>query len=214
MNTNHISGSSAAEVAVPKPRSGRKKKITLVVLIILLAAVAASGFYVAQKKHLFNLKPANKQAIQPAGREVPASLTDAEKYGYADLHDKTVSYLKPESIPDIFPKDFPWEKNARILNNYMQPKDTAGQFTRAFVSQKTAEENFTLFQKYFKDNGWKVLNSYDQKDIKLLTVKKDQFTANVSINSGQTPGILSVVEASIIVPILPSNQKSNNFFKK
>jgi hypothetical protein len=72
----------------------------------------------------------------------------------------SVGYIKTnlpaDKLPDAFPKNFIQEKNAIVLDNFSYEQNGKIQGTRKILSQKSVNENYNLYSKYFTDSGWKV----------------------------------------------------------
>jgi len=93
-------------------------------------------------------------------------------------------------LPDTFPSDIPIEKGAKITSNYNGTlSDGSFQGTLVFKSAKSVDDNYTLYQNYFKSHNWIVSGGpslQDQGNGKTLLATKDYFQAQVTINSVPT----------------------------
>lgn len=68
-----------------------------------------------------------------------------------------VTDVKPETSPEFFPKDMPSEPGATVVKNYNTSTPDGRKIgTRVYVTAKTVDDNYSLFQDYFKNAGWQV----------------------------------------------------------
>lgn len=92
--------------------------------------------------------------------------------------------MEDAQVPGGFPANLPWESGAKVLQNF-QAKDPSGntaQSFRAFISDKSLADNFALYQKYLKDNGWTTVSSLDQTALKRLSATKGSSRLEITIS--------------------------------
>lgn len=145
------------------------KKI-FVTLFILAAIVAV----------ILGIKQSKQQ--KPVVKNEPKKEEQAKPKVMPDLG-KTIE-VAPEKLPLNFPADFPSEKGAEIVNNSIyspNDKTQASQSTREYLSAKTPQENFNLYQTYLKKNKWEIAGSLDKPDTKILNAQKGEFRLNIHL---------------------------------
>lgn len=84
--------------------------------------------------------------------------------------------------PRGFPADLPMEESALIMDNYILKTGKTQQSVRKFISRKSVEENFELYQNYLKNNNWPVVNSTETPDLKALVASKQELNGGLRIN--------------------------------
>lgn len=100
------------------------------------------------------------------------------------------SELPVDQVPQLFPKDVPIEKGAKITQNYNATSpDGRFQATRTFETKKDLSESFKIYEDYFKKNGWEVQASLDQENYKMLYAYKNKGFMQVSMNNNTTSGV-------------------------
>jgi hypothetical protein len=145
-------------------------------LIILLLVVLVIIILILPKQWATKKLPAS----QPANKT--ATTTEAGvKANVPSL--VPVTTLAPAQVPKAMPSNLPFEKGAQILQNFEIKDPTTGktQSTRAYISGKTIDQNFTLYQKYLKDNGWTVTSSLSQPAINNLSATKAGARLDITI---------------------------------
>ena len=109
-----------------------------------------------------------------------------------------VTAVPGAQVPAGLPDNLPWEKGAAILQNFTATDPATGnvQATRVYQSAKTPDDNFTVYQKYLKDNGWTVSSSINQPNIKNLSAAKA--SAHLDITITKTPDNKVTVNVSFV----------------
>lgn len=159
-----------------------KKSFSFIVLIIFV---------------LFIVVFSMKVGVKDADKEV-------EEIKIGDLQEK----IDIRELPGDLPKDLPVEADAFIIRNEIVHYNKSNEVhsTRVYVSEKSTEENFLLFEKYLNNNGWKILAKLDQPDLKYLVAQNNKMEGvlqfNISLNSitGQV-----IVETSFIKKTAPES---------
>lgn len=97
-------------------------------------------------------------------------------------------------LPELFPKDIPIEKDAKITQNYNATSpDGRFQATRAFETKKTLDENLKIYQDYFKKNKWEVQSTLDtDANYKMIFAVKLPYQVQISMNKNTTTGVKTV----------------------
>ncbi len=96
-------------------------------------------------------------------------------------------------IPDKIPASFPFEAGALITQNYtVVTDDGRSQATRVFETKKTLAENYTFYENYFKQNGWTIVSTLDQPQLKSIAATKDKILAQVTITENSVNKTRSV----------------------
>lgn len=137
-----------------------------VALIIILVLIWVSG-RLAHKR--------NPAGQQPAQENNKATSTVA---AMPDLQS-----VPANNVPAGFPSGIPWEKNAAVLQNFTakDPQTGKTQSTRVYISGKTMDENFAIYQKYLQNGGWIISSSIDQPAVKNLDAGKDGARFDITI---------------------------------
>jgi len=164
-----------------------RKHIWIFAAIAILAVAAA----VATRY----LPAGNKKLADSSGNEV--AKLPPEKASPA-IDSKSIA---PEQTPDLFPKDMPIEKGAKVISNYNATiADGRYQGTKVFQTSNSVDENYALYENYFKTHGWTVSGgpALDQKiQAKILLATKDSFQAQVILGPDQTTKV-NTVSISIV----------------
>jgi galactitol-specific phosphotransferase system IIB component len=86
-------------------------------------------------------------------------------------------------VPQGLPDNIPWESDATVLQNFTAKDSATGktQSTRVYVSSKTLDANFTIYQKYLQDNGWTVNSTVNQPAVKNLSATKSGARLDITI---------------------------------
>lgn len=147
----------------------QKKYAVIIALVILAAAVVA----VSRSGSFKKLMPGPKDKL--SGEQQPAPPPPE------------ITQVPDNQLPQGLPKSLPLEPGAEILENstIRQPGSGKTQATRVYVSGKTSEQNYSLFEKYLKDNGWQVLSSANYAETKSFSATKG--TARLDIIVGSNP---------------------------
>lgn len=89
--------------------------------------------------------------------------------------------LPVSQTPAKFPAEVPIEKGAKILQNYNISDADSLQATRVFETTKSLDENFNLYKEFFTKNGWTIINTLNQPQLKVISATKEDFHAQVTI---------------------------------
>ncbi len=113
-----------------------------------------------------------------------------------------VTDVASSQSPNLFPKDLPMESGSQIVKNYNTSTAegrTIG--TRVFVTAKTIDENYKIYESYFKQKGWTVTAAPAVKGntSKTMIATKDNMQAQVTI--GDDP----VAKAKTVAIIITQN---------
>jgi hypothetical protein len=86
-------------------------------------------------------------------------------------------------VPQGLPNNIPWESGAAVLQNFTAKDPSTGktQSTRVYVSGKTLDANFSIYQKYLQDNGWTVSSTVNQPAVKNLSATKSGARLDITI---------------------------------
>jgi hypothetical protein len=144
----------------------KNKKTGLIVLLVLLAAAAVGAYF------YFN------QNNKPAPTNQPEATKPADTKTL-DVTTKTVPYDK---LPDQFPPDIPLEKGATVTANYnATTPDGRFQATRTFITAKTLDENYKIYQQAFAKNGWKIVSQGGKDPSWFILAQRNNITALTAI---------------------------------
>jgi hypothetical protein len=160
------------------------KKSLIVIVVLILVIVGFLGF-ARYKKLKKQTAPNNTRAIVEQKRLPPTKVEIKE--------------LSQAETPAGFLKDFPFESGAQIIKNYQAQTETGTQFTRNFYSQKSPDDNFKLYEKYFSEKKWNILLSinYPNNPVKSLSVKDLEGNAyDISISKDKG-SLKTIVNASV-----------------
>jgi len=97
-----------------------------------------------------------------------------------------VTEVSENTAPEFFPKDMPSESGATVVKNYNTTTPDGRQLgTRVYVTAKTVDENYKIFQTYFEKAGWTVTAAPAVKgsDSKTLLATKGSMQAQVTIGN-------------------------------
>ncbi len=111
--------------------------------------------------------------------------------------------LDSSLVPPAFPTDLPLEQGILLENKVSENQvpntgtfeiNAETQSVRKFLSDKSVEENFALYEEYFAQQGWEVVNRLDEPDIKVLMAKKSglEKLLKVTISKNALTGDVSV----------------------
>jgi len=151
----------------------------LIIIFLIFDIILISSSY----KKLLNIRQAPKtQNLQQAETD-KSPLTQIETSKY----------------PDYIPKNIPWEQNAVVLNNYEFPDKTGTQYSRKYLSQKTLEENVSIYQKYLADSKWQITTDTNQADFRMFAATKPDLLGRLVITIAKSHVLGGVtVEVSFI----------------
>lgn len=103
-----------------------------------------------------------------------------------------VNKVDSSKLPTMFPADIPLEEGAEVDQNYNATSDDGGtQATRSFVTQKSFDENITIYKEYMQKNGW---------DIQIS--KAPDETSRVLV------GMKGLSQLQVSMAIVPASQKN------
>lgn len=163
-----------------------KNKILVILLVVL--AVVAVGYLVFSSNKQIAQAPikspdqANKNLVQPGVKtnEPVASTGQPEK---AKVDVPTVEMVAKNELPKGFPGDIPLEAGAEITLNLNTINPIGGSLAvREFISAKTVAENYALYQKALKENGWKITSAQENTPLgNLIDAEKDKNKLNIRI---------------------------------
>lgn len=144
----------------------KKTRGPLLILFLLIAAVVAAKF-------VYKKQP----AVQS---EQPKTESRQPSTGSSSV---AVSPVPSAEVPQGLPDSIPWESGATILQNFTTKDSATGktQSTRVYVSSKTLDANFTIYQKYLQDNGWTINTSVNQPAVKNLSAAKSGARLDITI---------------------------------
>jgi hypothetical protein len=165
-----------------------KKYLVVVLLVILVIVVLALAWKSSKQNAGTGAKPvANSQNSQTQTPKAPSPLA------------LSAATVPSAQIPAGMPANLPFENNAKILSNFTIKNPDTGktQATRTYVSQKTIDENFAIYQKYLQDNGWTITSSLSKPSVKSLDSAKGATNLNVVIgqdSKGQVSVMVTYIE--------------------
>lgn len=151
------------------------KKIAItVVIVVALAVIAAMAVKISKR-------PSSKAPASQAGQQGSQPM-------------KVVQTDVPVTkTPDSFPVNIPMEKDAKITQNYnAKAENGLYQATRVFESVKSLDENFKIYSDYINSNGWKLVSSLNQENLKALAAQKDKGNLQVTLNENSQTHIKTV----------------------
>ncbi|QQS22838.1 hypothetical protein IPM19_04405 [bacterium] len=89
-------------------------------------------------------------------------------------------------LPDKFPEDIPLETDAKITQNYNSTTPEGHfQATRTFETQLTLAENYGIYEKFLKDNGWTIIATTNDPGYKMIAGSKDKQNIQVTIDENK-----------------------------
>jgi len=142
--------------------------IVVVALVLVLAAFMVRYFMGQHRQQpvsqpqVFNPKP---------GQSLPVVKNDVPK----------------NVAPQGFPADIPIESGATITQNYNATAPNGMfQATREFQTKQSLGQNFALYSNYFASSGWKITNSLNLANVKILNAKKGNANLQITIFQNTT----------------------------
>lgn len=143
------------------------KKYWMPLLILVLLAIIVVAAKVLPKRQAVTNNPAQPSAAAKA----PAPSMPQ------------VVVVPVAQVPPGLPNNLPWEKGAVVLQNFTVKDPVTGktQSTRVYVSAKTLDNNFTIYQNYLQQNGWTVVSSINQPTVKNLSAAKAGARLDITI---------------------------------
>ncbi len=94
-----------------------------------------------------------------------------------------VTSVPKDKLPEQFPSGITLEAGAEVTLNY-NATNSAGNFqaSREFISKKSASENFALYQKILKNDGWTITSTQENVAAgDLIFATKGANTLNIRI---------------------------------
>jgi hypothetical protein len=157
-----------------------QKKYLIILLVVVLLIIIV--IILPKSKTVNNNKPAQKQTVATTPEKAAIdAIGKASAPSFAPM-----TAIPPAQVPQAMPKNLPFETGAKILQNF-EIKDPSGktQSTRSYVSQKTIDDNYAIYQKYIKDNAWTVVSGLSQPTVKNIDATKA--SARLDITISQNP---------------------------
>ena len=148
-----------------------EKKIWIPLLVLVLLVVAVVGAKFVYKK-------------QPAAQSgQPKTESQQPSTGPSSV---AVNPVPSAEVPQGLPDNIPWESDAAVLQNFTAKDSATGktQSTRVYVSSKTLDANFVIYQKYLQDNGWTVNSTVNQAAVKNLSATKSGARLDITLAKG------------------------------
>jgi hypothetical protein len=121
------------------------------------------------------------------------------KRGQNVLEEKNIverQVLPNEQLPGEFPKDFPLESGAQIMQNQNVTVAGKTQGRRQFVSAKSLDENYQIYKNYMKQTGWEIISDVNEATLKSLIGRQGNQILTVSIGKNSTSGQV-IVNAAV-----------------
>lgn len=113
----------------------------------------------------------------------------------------TIEYVVGK-LPAGLPENLPLEDGVVLARNenITTPDSKEVQGVRIYYSKKTVSQNFEIYKKYLKENGWLVMVEQNSKDFALLLAEKEGDKGNfkISISKNSITGDVSV-EINMVV---------------
>lgn len=180
----------------PKSTSNKKWFIAILLIVVLISAY----FVLAA----FNILPSLTGFFQ----KQTGKTGDNSKPSVPIATSTEITTLPADNISAMFGKNFPWEKNAQLLENYIAPAGSnQQQASRQYVSQKTMDQNFQIFKTYLSGNGWHIVTSLDTDNLKTIVAADKSNTTRINLNISQnTVNKQVVVDATVVYLVLAPSQ--------
>ena len=174
LETNSLNNQNINSQIPPEPLKPKSKVwvIWVCALILILLAGAAVYLYFAKKSIFSVSKVVVSDTTKNNGNGLPVGVNATSTFDVTSNLNATSTVveiqLEKGAISKNFPVGVPWENHSEITNN-VEFKDLSNgltQDTRIYISQKTSDENYGLFLKYFQDKGWNVISTGQQNTVK------------------------------------------------
>ncbi|MDR3643033.1 MAG: hypothetical protein P4L74_05410 [Candidatus Doudnabacteria bacterium] len=134
-------------------------------------------------------------------RQKPMSVVTNQSPAGSQQQPKTeITLLSTSTAPSAaLPLDIPWEAGATVIQNVTSKDPSTGktQYTRVYISSKTLDQNFSIYQTYMSQGGWTITSTLDRPTVKNLNATKPGVRLNVTIapnQKGQVQVNVSYVE--------------------
>ncbi len=162
-------------------------------LIILLVVVLVIIILILPKPRLSKKQPVSNPTNQTA------TSTETSKVTPSVPPLVPMTNIPSSQIPKAMPANLPFEKGAQILQNFEVKDPATGktQSSRVYVSSKTIDANYAIYQKYLKDNGWTIMSALSQPAIKNFDATKAAARLDITIaqdDKGQVTVNVSYVD--------------------
>ncbi len=148
----------------------KKTNNSVIAVIVLLVVILLVWLWYSQRSGRQTAQ--TPKQTQTAGATIPQPLA------------VQTTPVPNNKLPDGFPADIPLEKGAQITQNYTAQAGGVSQATRVWVTGKTLDQNFQIYQSFFSNskNGWTIQNTVNQPNLKSITASKGKVQAIVNIN--------------------------------
>ena len=154
-------------------------------LPIFLAVILVAVIIVFQYKQQNNDQSQSQETAQATKQTEPVSEPRKTDFG--------------ANMPTDFPTDIPVENGVKVEQSYRLDYAGQKQLTIVFLSDKTVEENYSLYADFLKKQGWTVSNKYESPALSSLYGTKESNDINVTISEGATiPEVKSQVSISVL----------------
>lgn len=153
----------------------KKTSTIIVIVIIVVLALVAWAWY--------SHNPVKKAAAPATTQQQTTASTTGPVVQTTQVPDS--------QLPTGFPSDIPLEAGAQITQNYTAQASTGlSQATRVWVTAKTLDQEFQVYQTFFGDakNGWTIQNTVNQTNLKAISAGKGKVQVMVNINQNTVTG--------------------------
>jgi hypothetical protein len=155
------------------------KKIA-VIIVLAIVAIALFGLWALNKSKMY----------KPGKQEQNNTQTPAEVKPVLPF---TKEETPVEKLPEGFVAGFPLEKDAIVVSNYSAKTASGLQSSRRFVSKKTLDENYKIYNDYFTKNKWTILTSVDTPAFKSISAESPaKITATISVSTNSATNNVEV----------------------
>jgi hypothetical protein len=164
-------------------------KRNFIIFSFLLVFLGASIFYIILTNKEGEISPSpvpDDEQSEVSGRDVPEPKRD--DYG--------------TTLPPTFPQDLLPNGGEGLIQSYTLTYPDSEQKTILLHSPTSVGIHYKAFLSLLKNNGWEVINEYEDLKIAALYARKEGVEVNVTLNSMQVDGRLGT---AITVSILTFN---------